>query len=244
MSIRHRIRLAAQRIGIDVSRFPGADPIYVLVRLLQSHSVDVVLDIGANSGRYGEDLRRLGYAGRIISFEPLSAPFAKLAAAARSDSGWEVHRCALGDADCRVTMNVAANDGESSSILPMLDAHITAAPSAVYVGTEDAELRKLDSLVPEFLLPGDRIFLKADVQGYERSVLAGAQDTLRDHCVGIQLEMSLVPLYEGAMLYREAIELAESLGLTLMGMIPGFIDPRNGRLLQIDGIFMREGEMQ
>jgi len=42
------------------------------------------------------------------------------------------------------------------------------------------------------------------------------------------------------MLYREALDLAEGLGFVLMGLIPGFVDLRDGRLLQADGIFMRE----
>ena len=135
VTLRHRARILVQRFGIDISRFPGADPVYVLVRLLQSHSVNVVLDVGANSGRYGEDLRRLGYSERIISFEPLCDPFAKLVATAESDSLWEAYPYGIGDTERMVTLNVAANEGESSSILPMLDAHVQAAPSAVYVGS-------------------------------------------------------------------------------------------------------------
>jgi hypothetical protein len=46
------------------------------------------------------------------------------------------------------------------------------------------------------------------------------------------------------MLYRDALDIAEKLGFTLMSLIPGFIDARNGRLLQFDNIFMRDLEMQ
>lgn len=42
------------------------------------------------------------------------------------------------------------------------------------------------------------------------------------------------------MLFREALDLVESFGFTLMGLIPGFADPRDGRMLQADGIFFRE----
>ncbi|RZI11630.1 FkbM family methyltransferase, partial [Staphylococcus aureus] len=47
------------------------------------------------------------------------------------------------------------------------------------------------------------------------------------------------PLYEGGMLIREALDLVDSLGFTLSGLQPGFTDPRNGRMLQADGIFFR-----
>jgi hypothetical protein len=49
-------------------------------------------------------------------------------------------------------------------------------------------------------------------------------------------------LYEGGMLIREALDLACSLGFTLTGVVPGFSDPRNGRMLQADGIFFREND--
>jgi FkbM family methyltransferase len=235
----HRVRLLARRFGIDLSRYPGMDPMHMLVRLLNSRDVNVVLDVGANSGRYATELRRAGYTKRITSFEPLREPFELLARDAAEDDLWDAYPYALGDEDGSVVMHVAANAGESSSVLPMLQAHVDAYPGASYVGEQEAPLRSLDSLAAELLSPDDRIFLKADVQGYERAVIGGARETL-SRCVGMQLELSLVPLYEGGMLYREAIDTAGRLGFVLMGLVPGFADLRNGRLLQADGIFMRE----
>ena len=86
---------------------------------------------------------------------------------------------------------------------------------------------------PEFLRPTDATFLKIDVQGFEKQVMAGGQSTLNDKCVGMQLELSIVPLYEGGMLVREALDFAYSLGFTLTGLLPGFTDPRNGQILQL-----------
>ncbi|REO49609.1 FkbM family methyltransferase, partial [Mycobacterium tuberculosis] len=80
---------------------------------------------------------------------------------------------------------------------------------------------------------------KIDVQGFEKQVIAGGDSTVHDRCVGMQLELSFQPLYEGGMLIREALDLVDSLGFTLSGLQPGFTDPRNGRMLQADGIFFR-----
>jgi hypothetical protein len=44
------------------------------------------------------------------------------------------------------------------------------------------------------------------------------------------------------MLIREALDLVYSLGFTLAGLVPGFADPRDGRMLQADGIFFREDD--
>lgn len=207
---------------------------------LQSHGVNVVLDIGANSGQYATGLRGAEFKGRIVSFEPLSSPFSQLAQKASMDRLWECRQCALGDVDGRVSINVAANSGESSSVLPMLKTHQDAFPWANYVGTEEVPIYRLDSIASETLKPADITFVKVDVQGFEKQVLAGAKSTLNDHCVGMQLELSFAPLYEGGMLIREALDLAYSLGFTLTGLQPCVTDVRNGRMLQADGVFFRE----
>ncbi len=124
----------------------------------------------------------------------------------------------------------------------MLKSHLDAFPPANYIGTEEVPIHRLDSVAPEFLRSTDVAFLKIDVQGFEKQVLAGSQSTLNDRCVGMQLELSFLPLYEGGMLIREALDLAYSLGFTLTGLLPGFTDVRNGRMLQADGIFFREDD--
>lgn len=207
---------------------------------LESHKVNVILDIGANSGQYTTGLRKAGFRGRIISFEPLSQPFSLLESKASKDPLWDCRRCALGDVDGTISVNVAGNAGQSSSVLPMLNSHQEAYPPANYVGTEEVEIRRLDSVAPELLGPTDITFLKIDVQGFEKQVLAGGESTVNDRCVGMQLELSFLPLYEGGMLIPEALDLVYSLGFTLTGVLPCFTDPRDGRMLQADGVFFRE----
>ncbi len=212
------------------------------VHQLTSHQVDVIVDVGANSGLFASDLRAAGFKGRIISFEPLSEPFSRLERRSSRDPLWECRRCAIGDVDGTISINVAGNEGASSSVLPMLKTHQDAYPPANYIGTEQVPIRRLDSVAPEFLRPADIVLLKIDVQGFEQQVLAGATSTVNDRCVGMHLELSLVPLYEGSMLIREALDQVRSLGFTLTGLVPGFCDPRNGRMLQADGIFFRESD--
>ena len=124
----------------------------------------------------------------------------------------------------------------------MLKSHQDAYPPANYIGTEEVSIRRLDSVAPEFLRPTEVTFLKIDVQGFEKQVIAGGKSTVNDRCIGMQLELSFLPLYEGGMLIREALELVDSLGFTLTGLLPGFTDARNGRMLQADGIFFREDD--
>lgn len=213
---------------------------HTFVRQLKSLDVSVVFDIGSNSGQYAAGLRKAGYKGRMISFEPLSQPFAVLEKRAKKDALWDCRQHALGDVDGTVSINVAGNSAQSSSVLPMLKSHQDAFPPANYVSVEDVPVFRLDSVAPEILQSTDISFLKIDVQGFEKQVLAGSKTTLANNCIGMQLELSFLPLYEGSMLIPEALDWAYSLGFTLTGLLPCFIDPRNGRMLQADGVFFRE----
>jgi FkbM family methyltransferase len=235
--------MITRRTGIDVTPYhPEADWNRNFVNQLESHQVDVILDVGANSGQYATCLREATFKGRIISFEPLSRPFSTLESKASKDPLWDCERYALGDVDGTISINVAGNAGQSSSVLPMLKSHQDAFPPANYVGTEEVPIHRLDSVAPEILRPTDVTFLKIDVQGFEKQVLGGGKSTVTDHCVGMQLELSFLPLYGGSMLIREAFDLVYSLGFTLTGLVPGFTDVRNGRMLQADGIFFREDD--
>jgi len=242
MSLQHRLRLGFRSVGIDLSRYPSSDPMFNVVRLLAHFGIDYVVDVGANSGGFASTIRSLGYQGRIVSLEPLSGPFELLAARAAKDPAWDTLRVAAGDEDCEIKINVAGNAEASSSVLPMLDAHEKAAPGSRYVGTEVVPQRRLDGLLPKFGIGSAHpAFLKLDVQGYEAAVLDGAADLLHARAIaGLQMELSLVPLYAGAITYREGLDRAEQLGMPLMGLIPGFSDPRSGRLLQADAVFFAE----
>ena len=103
---------------------------------------------------------------------------------------------------------------------------------------ETAPLITLDSVAPPYLEGAKAPFLKIDTQGYEWQVLDGAHATL-PKVRGIQMELSLVPLYEGQRLWRECIERLEAEGFVVWALQPVFVDPANGRTLQWDGLFFR-----
>lgn len=240
VTMAHRIRRAVQKLGVDLQRYPGNDPAYRVVRILQSNAIDFVIDVGANSGGYAVGLRKHGYDRRIASFEPLPEPFTLLSRRASSDSRWEVYQQAVGAEPGEIEINIAGNAGASSSALPMLQRHRDAAPDSAYVGQITAAVGTLDDWIAGQAELGERVFIKLDVQGFEAEVLAGARGILEsDLLAGIQMEISFVPLYEGAMDWREAFCRADEYGLRLFALEPGFSDKETGQMLQADGIFVR-----
>ncbi|MDP3323303.1 MAG: FkbM family methyltransferase [Hydrogenophaga sp.] len=240
MTLLNSIKNLALKAGIDVNWYnPAQSDTARLFKLLDFHKIDTILDVGANDGGYGKRLRQGGYTGSILSFEPLSSAHAKLVHASRGDVAWEIApRMAIGSSIGEVEINIAGNS-TSSSILSMQSLHETVAPQSRYVGTETVTLTRLDAVAHPFIEQSKNLLLKIDTQGYELPVLEGAEAILK-RVRGIQLEMSLVPLYEGQMLYKETIDWLEAKGFELWSVMPGFVDQTSGRMLQMDGVFFRE----
>ena len=204
--------------------------------MFAKHEVDLVLDVGAAAGAYGKQLRKFGYTGRMVSFESLSAAYESLRTTIAANQHWTAHNVALGDVPGRATINVASNS-DSSSLLPMLDAHRAAAPSIRFVSEETITVARLDDVAEEAVRAALHPFLKVDTQGFEREVLAGGASTVQ-RCIGLQLELSFVPLYDGGMLVDEAIGWAYAEGFHLVGIEQGYAAP-SGEILQVDGVFIR-----
>ncbi|MBS0312071.1 MAG: FkbM family methyltransferase [Proteobacteria bacterium] len=228
-----------RRLGFDLRRYrPGSTDDAQFIAMLVIHRINLILDVGANRGQFGRQLRDAGYKGRIVSFEPLAAAHEALALASEKDPLWEVApQAAIGSENGEIEIHVAGNS-ESSSVLNMLDSHAAAAPESVYVGSERVPLRRLDDLAQGYLQQDSILFVKIDTQGYEDRVLQGAPNILA-RAVGLQLELSLVPLYEGQRLYDEMVDELKALNFELWGVTPTFVDPESGRLLQIDATFFR-----
>jgi FkbM family methyltransferase len=205
--------------------------------ILATQGVTVVLDVGADIGAYAREVRHAGYRGRIVSFEPLSRSYAKLVAAAAPDGLWACRRLAIGDEDGTMRMNVSASPA-SSSALPMTDQHRTSAPGSDYVAAEQVPVARLDTIWNEVVREGDRVFLKLDVQGFELEALRGAEKSLGE-VVGMQVELSLVPLFEGAPLCLEVLNYLAARGFRLAGFEEVFSDPESGEMLEVDGLFVR-----
>jgi FkbM family methyltransferase len=209
-----------------------------LVAILDHHHIDAVLDVGANVGQYGQRLRTWGYEGRIISFEPLSGAHAVLSEQAAKDPAWTAApRMAIGAEDGEIDIQVSA-ETDMSSILPQTALLQDISPSSAIERAERTPLRRLDGVVGDFIGERERLFLKIDTQGFEAQVLDGAEG-LFPRLVGVQLELSLLPIYKGALDYRSMVERLTAQNFELHLVLPGYFERKLARQLEIDGVFIK-----
>lgn len=233
--MRQTVKQIARRVGLEVATW--RPPERRLAEFLTLARIGTVLDVGANRGQFGHELRAAGFAGMVVSFEPLAAPFADLEAAAGTDARWRVHRLALGRERAAATMNIAANTS-SSSLLGIRDVHVDIFPEAATVGREDVQIRRLDEIWPTLEPLDGNVLLKLDVQGFHLDVLEGAAGVL-DRIAGVQCELSVRPLYDGEPALLDVLSVLRGHGFELVELEPGFYDRRTGAVLQFDGRFTR-----
>lgn len=235
---RRLIRQLGWRLGLDIRRLRADVSIEVRRQHFISRAgVSLVLDVGANTGQYAELIRSNGYRGDICSFEPLEEPFQRLQEKASKDAHWQCLRIALGSKSGHTEMNVAANLA-SSSLLPMTEAHLRAEPNSRYTRREPVDIATLDQVASRLQLSPVATLIKIDTQGYEMEVLQGARELL-EQVVLVEVEMSLVELYDGQATSKSLWTYLEHLGFELVAVHPGFSDPTSGRMLQMDGMFLR-----
>jgi FkbM family methyltransferase len=199
--------------------------------------VDLVVDVGANSGQYASGLRAAGYRGRIVSFEPLSEPYGRLAAASSEDGNWECRQLALGRRSGSATIHVS-EDSRNSSIFAVGDRHLQAVPDSRPVGAETVRIERLDDLWPAIVQDAQCPYLKMDTQGSELDVLCGATRML-DAIALVEVELSLVAVYDSAPVFADVHRLLARHGFAPIAFEGVLDDIETGEMLQADGIFRR-----
>jgi FkbM family methyltransferase len=214
---------------------------HYLSLLFANRNIDLVLDVGANEGQYGCMLRHaLGYRGRILSFEPNPAAFARLRETIGGDPNWQAFNIGLGETPGMLKLNVTANSVFSSFLEPQED-------EAVYMignrteRTVDVPVERLDTFLPTAEGSAARnIYLKMDTQGFDLAVFAGSAG-MRDRIEALQSELSMIQIYKGMPSYKEAMDVFTAAGYSVSGMFP-VSWAADMRMIEFDGVFCRQGK--
>lgn len=229
-----------RRAGFDVAPFPGIAPHWERITgLLEQHGIDCLFDVGANTGQYARAVRANGYTGRIVSFEPLSDVQKALRARAASDPMWTVApQAAVGAEAGAIEINVSG-ESDMSSILPLDKTAQERLASTRTQRRETVPVTTVHAALDEHAGDARAIFLKSDTQGYEAQVLDGIGDRW-ERITGLQLELSLQPIYEGQPDHLALLERLAGHGFRPHLIVPGYWSRHYGRMLEYDAVFFRE----
>jgi FkbM family methyltransferase len=207
-------------------------------KLLNHFGITKILDVGANTGQYASELRKIKFEGEIISFEPISSVFEVLKKNLKNDTKCSFNNFALGDKNETKTINIAKNLA-SSSFFGRAKHLDESAKYTEYISEEKVQIKVLDTIFDTICNTNDVVFLKLDTQGYEKNILNGAKESLKK-IKGIQIELALKPSYNDAPGFKEIYKILEESGFTLFSVEDGFEDEKTGQLFEIDAIFFRQ----
>ena len=236
--MRKLVKQIAQKFGYDILHLPTDPMLRQQLDLLRKYGINLIFDVGANTGQYGQRLRKLGFNGNIVSFEPLPDAFQQAKYAADQDGSWTIVHTAIGNFIGETHLNVSQNS-YSSSILDVLPVHVASAPESISLRKINVPVQTIDSLIDQYYTDDSRLYVKIDTQGYEKQVFEGCLRSL-DKISGFQMELSLLPLYEGETLMFDMVNLLREYGFKLMLLEAGHRNYDTGEILQAEGYFYRE----
>ena len=159
-----------------------------------------------------------------------------LAQHAAADPAWEVAPpLAAGAAGGEIELEVSA-ESDMSSTLRQTALLQDISPTSAVLRRIVVPQRRLDELLAA--RPWRRLFVKIDVQGAEPAVLAGMEG-LWARVQGLQLELALLPLYDGERPWLELLEDLAERGFTPYLLLPGYFSRALGRQVQLDAVLYR-----
>lgn len=211
-----------------------------LKRLFSLLEIDCVLDVGANDGQYAAMLRKIGYRGRIVSFEPVSKTYATLAERAAKDPYWRVFHCALAAKAGRKEIRVTRSSVFASFLDPSEYSKKKYPQDMPLERVEDVRLRTLDEVLPEATegLQSPKLFLKMDTQGYDLQVFAGAKKS-QPKILALQTEISIQAIYKDMPDYLKSLGVYTQAGFVISGLYPVSRDRETLALIELDCVMRR-----
>jgi FkbM family methyltransferase len=209
-------------------------------RKLVLQNCDLVVDVGANTGQWMSMVRKHGYLGEAICIEPLEKYCLKLKE--RKFKNTIALNCAVGNKNGHIIMNIASNDGLSSSVLELDHYHNIGAPDVKYIGKEEVKILKLSKILETS--PHKKMFVKIDTQGYEIQVLKSINKSHFNKIYAFEIESNLVSTYKSAILIEDLIKYLRRKGFQPFRIENGFGMPNFGQQLQVDIIFVKDKNLR
>jgi len=244
LTLKARVRNFLRMAGVEVVPVqPGSNLLGMHLQMLFSaYEISCVLDVGAHRGEYGLWLRRNGYRGDIVSFEPVQVNFQHLASVTARDPRWHCVNYALGAENKVASINVSSVTVFSSFHAPNPTAQAIFGQAPAVQRSEEVEIRRLDTLLDTLPvnISRDRTYLKLDTQGWDLEVIAGAQGVL-DRIIALQTEVAVQPIYEGMPAMADSLAAIAAHGFVPSGLFPVNLDQRFA-LVELDLVAVRRAD--
>jgi FkbM family methyltransferase len=236
MWIYHAIQRLAALAGAHVEKL-AKQPATTVLGLVH-HPIDLVIDVGANTGQFAREMRGKFPQAHIVSFEPLPEPFAELEAWARTDGNATAVNLGLGESDGVLPFHRHLGHSASSSLLPTHAEGIARFPQMGRSELTEIRVRRLDDALAALgRSVGPATLLKLDVQGFEEQVMCGAERTLAQ--VGALIaEVNVSPMFEGQAEFLALCTRAYAAGLRYAGNYAQYPAP-DGQVIFLDAMFVR-----
>jgi FkbM family methyltransferase len=216
-------------------------PYHQLLKALKHFKIDSIIDVGSNVGQFSKAVIKEGFVGDILSVEPLESAHQTLLAQAKKYPNWKVAPpMALSHQIGEAQINVCSRSS-CSSLLPMLECHQIALPSATNTHQEIIKTQTLDGLIDDFPehISNKKYLVKIDVQGLEWEVLQGGQQCI-DGATAIFCEASLTPLFQNQKLWIEIINYLQGKGFKIWSIQKAFVNEKTGQDLQLNILFIKD----
>ena len=198
-----------------------------------------VVDVGANIGQWANMLLNCATPEKLLIIEPMPDAFAALQKKFGKNPRIELHNLAIGERESVETLKITRDTTGASLLRPRDEMRAVIGSNWTITSEIEVKMTTLDRLLVDL---SEVSLLKIDVQGYEKSVLAGAKQTLAKTKF-VLIELNFMPQYDGGSWFGDVHEiLTRDLGFFLANASAPQV--LNGRASMCDGLYVNPNLVQ
>lgn len=211
------IRLAERMGGVRIMHnLPHGTELHADLRVkLPGRVIEVVFDVGANTGQSALTFATQFPDAKIFSFEPIRSTFDRLAEATRKNARISCFHLALG-ATTEDRQIAVRELSPNNSLHNLSDGDLSRYPTATRV--ETVHVQRLDQFVEKHRISHIDL-LKIDTEGFDMEVLKGAGELLVQGRVSVlQVEAAMNPQNTKHVPFADFTAMLHPLGFDLFGL--------------------------
>lgn len=197
--------------------------------LFETFQIDLILDVGANSGQTYDSFRWAGFDGPICSLEPNPEMFAILER--KSGVSWRRLQYALSSRSGQLKFYITDNDNSCGLQVPLGDHSRVLKEIAVPAW-------RLDELWGKEGFLAENVLLKVDAEGHDLEVIKGAAGIM-DRITLVMAEVAPLPRFQGEPPLHEFVNFMAQLGFSICRVDKSSLNRAAGIDTALDIVFAK-----